>query len=275
MSLRASLGWSIGAAILVGSLTDSAAAREYKYSQEERIILTRDLTAEFATAKITVPRAKKPLPVDAETGKTDLEQWSEAHDKFGPAALMGDIVQITKIEFESKRIVFDLNGGFQGGRKWYERIQVGGGMGGGGQMTPIAQGRTSGQAAGTRLSLEFPTGVPELDAQRIKELLTPVIDFEKHSATEQYVESLPEPVQAAIKENRAIEEMDLDAVLLSMGKPVRKIRETKDGVEYEDWIYGEPPGKVTFVTFRGKTVVKVRESYGSLGGTVAPPLPVQ
>jgi hypothetical protein len=60
-----------------------------------------------------------------------------------------------------------------------------------------------------------------------------------------------------------------------MGKPKRKIRETKDGVEYEDWIYGEPPGRVTFITFRGNTVVKVRESYGGLGGTVAPPLPAQ
>jgi len=64
-------------------------------------------------------------------------------------------------------------------------------------------------------------------------------------------------------------------VLLSMGKPERKIRETKDDVEYEDWIYGTPPGKVTFVTFRGDEVVQVKESYGGIGGSVAAPLPAQ
>ena len=133
-------------------------------------------------------------------------------------------------------------------------------------------GRGSGRRpAGTNLALDFAEGVPELDSERIKELLAPVLDFELHSATEQFIESLPEPQQAAIKEQRAIEEMDRDTVLLAMGKPDRKVRETKEGVEYEDWIYGTPPGKVTFVTFRGGKVVRVRESYGGLGGSVSNP----
>jgi hypothetical protein len=60
-------------------------------------------------------------------------------------------------------------------------------------------------------------------------------------------------------------------VVLALGLPVRKIRETKDGVELEDWIYGAPPGKITFVTFDGNKVVKVKEAYAGLG-TQAPRL---
>jgi len=49
------------------------------------------------------------------------------------------------------------------------------------------------------------------------------------------------------------------------------VRETKDGVETEDWIYGVPPGKIVFVTFNGNKVIKVKETYAGLG-TQAPPL---
>jgi len=79
--------------------------------------------------------------------------------------------------------------------------------------------------------------------------------------------------EAAAK--KAIEGMDHDQVLLAMGRPVRKTRETKDGVDLEDWIYGMPPGKITFVTFQGNKVVKVKDTYAGLGGTtVDAPNPV-
>lgn len=261
------------AAVFLALAAAPGAASDYNYSVEERIALIRDLTAEFATAKMTVPRSKKPLPFDAGTGQSDLEKWSEANQKHGPAVRLGDMIQITRVKFEKKRLVFEINGGFKGGRKWYERIQVGGGMGGGGTMTPVGRGSGQPQQIGTNLALEFPDGLPELDAGQVKELLNPLFDFELRSATEQFIETLPEPQQAAIEEQRAIEGMDQDAVLLAMGKPERKIRETKDGIEYEDWVYGTPPGTVTFVTFRGSKVVKVRESFAGLGGTVAAPLP--
>jgi hypothetical protein len=63
--------------------------------------------------------------------------------------------------------------------------------------------------------------------------------------------------------------MDRDQVLMALGRPTHKSRETKDGIDYEDWIYGTPPGRVTFVTFSGPKVVKVKETYAGLGGSVA------
>ena len=42
----------------------------------------------------------------------------------------------------------------------------------------------------------------------------------------------------------------------------------KDGVDFEDWVYGTPPGKIVFVTFEGDKVVKVKEDYAGLGTDV-------
>ena len=89
------------------------------------------------------------------------------------------------------------------------------------------------------------------------------------------MESLPPAVQAAIKDKRVIEGMDKEQVLISMGRPDHKSRESVDGVDLEDWVFGKPPGKMTFVTFGGNKVVRVKESYAGLGGSTAPKLPVQ
>jgi len=66
--------------------------------------------------------------------------------------------------------------------------------------------------------------------------------------------------------------MNREQVLLAMGHPRNKSRETQDGDEVEDWVYGNPPGKVTFVTFSEGKVVKVREDYANIGGSTAPAL---
>ena len=67
--------------------------------------------------------------------------------------------------------------------------------------------------------------------------------------------------------------MDRDQVLLAIGKPRHKERNiTNDGDELEDWIYGDPPGKITFVTFGGSKVTAIKEAYADIGGSTAPPL---
>jgi hypothetical protein len=70
--------------------------------------------------------------------------------------------------------------------------------------------------------------------------------------------------------------MTRDQVRMAMGMPRDKLRETKDGLDTEDWIYGLPPGKITFVTFANSKVIQVKDSFAGLGGATAPPLrPVQ
>ena len=60
-------------------------------------------------------------------------------------------------------------------------------------------------------------------------------------------------------QKRAMEGMDRDQILLALGRPVTKSRETKDGLEIEDWIYGQPPSKTIFVRFQGDRVTSVRQ----------------
>jgi hypothetical protein len=238
-----------------------------KLNVQERVEIIRGLTAEFATAKAQLPRSKKALAIELD-GKFDRTTWDIADKEHGPAARAGDLVQVTKVTIDDDRLVLEINGGFKGGRKWYQNVEIG--MGG---TRPVGGPRTS-APGGTTVALLFHKPVPAMKASAIKKILAPVLDFEKHSVTEQYVETLPAPIKKAIKEQRAIEGMDRDQVLLSMGKPRTKIRETKDGEELEDWIYGLPPGKLTFVTFRGSKVVRVKEAYAGLGGeTVKPPGP--
>ena len=48
-----------------------------------------------------------------------------------------------------------------------------------------------------------------------------------------------------------------------------KVRETKEGVEQEDWIYGKPPLKTIFVTFEDDVVVNIQELQGGVSGSTA------
>jgi hypothetical protein len=254
------------AAALVAVL---AVAADRKLTFAERVEISRGLTAEYATAKVPLPRSRKALAVNPD-GTYDKTQWDGAGREYGPAARSGDQVQISKVTIEGDKLVLDINGGFRGGRRWYDRIEVG--MGGSSRNSGMGRGGTS-APGGTTIALLFPKGVPALAASDIKKMLAPVLDFDKHSVTEQYMDTLPPEIQAAIKEKRAAEGMDREQVLLALGRPRNKVRETRDGVETEDWIYGQPPGKITFVTFAGSKVTRVKDTYAGLGGSVAEPLP--
>jgi hypothetical protein len=239
-----------------------------KLTDEERVDIVRTLTAEYATLKETLPRSKKPLDFDS-TGKYDQSKWAALIRENGPAARLGDQVQLTKVTIEKERIVFEINGGLNSKNHWYDHVQVG--MGG--QGTPIGRGNAT-AATGTNLALDFHQPLDEIDAAAVKKLLSPILDFEKRSPTKLLSEELSPEVKKAIADKRAQAGMDRDEVLLALGRPDHKSRETKDGDEIEDWIYGHPPGKIVFVTFNGSKVIKVKETYAGLGAEAAAPLDV-
>jgi hypothetical protein len=229
---------------------------------EDKVALLRGLMAEYTTARVLIPKSKKPLVIESD-GRYDQSTWEAASNKQGVAARTGDLVQFTKVKIEDDSITFELNGGV-GGRKWYQGLEVGTGT----RMTRVANPQIS-APGGSNLVLRFPKDDPPRTVEEVKELLAGIFDFNQRSATEQYMESLPEEVKAAIEEKKAINGMDRDQVILALGKPKRKVRETKDGVELEDWIYGEAPGRIIFVTFDGDEVIEVREEWAGLG-SIAP-----
>ncbi|HXP88889.1 MAG TPA: hypothetical protein VN841_29485 [Bryobacteraceae bacterium] len=258
--------------VLLAALTVSSGLRadNKKTVEDQHVELIRGLTAEYATAKNGLPQAKKPLDFNAD-GTWDVLEWSNSARLVGVAARVGDLVQVTRVGIGKDTLLLEINGGLRGKRSFWDHVQMGGNVGiSGGPVN----GPPTNAPAGTAILLHFKGTIGDVTSSEVKKILTPMLDFEKHSATENYMDTLPPEIQEAVKAKKAIEGMDRDQVLLALGRPLRKTRETKDGVELEDWLYGEPPGRVTFVTFNGNKVLRVKETYAGLGGSVVDIKPV-
>ena len=257
------------ACLILSALVPSAARAQQRLTEDDRIDILRGLMSEYATAQEILPRSKKPLPFDA-SGSWDKDAWQKAGLQFGVAARDGDLVQITHIDIESDKIVLEINNGMKGPKgNWKNHVQIGMGP----TLAPVNTQQNSNAPSGTSIELLFGGPVPSLKADDIKKILAPVLNFSQQTAAESYFDKLPKPIQDAIKANKVIKGMDRDQVLLSVGRPRHKERDiSADGTETEDWIYGDPPGKITFVTFTGSKVTAVKEAYADLGGSTAPPL---
>jgi len=238
-----------------------------KLSYDERVELMRGLSFEYATVKQFLPRSKKPLEYDS-SGNFDKKKWEEMGKEMGPAARLGDLVQLTKVSLEDDKIVLEINGGLKSGKHWYDRVQIGMGQ----QTSPVSNGEIR-PTTGTNLEILFHKPLTNLKSADVKKILLPIFDFEKRSATEVYADSLPAPIKKAIAEKLVMEGMAREQVLLAAWHPVHKSRETVEGMEVEDWVYGTPPGKIVFVTFNGNKVIKVKEAYAGLGKEAAGPEP--
>ena len=109
------------------------------------------------------------------------------------------------------------------------------------------------------MNIQFAKFIPELSPEEIRQILSNVLDFSMKSAVKSFIESVPDEFQDAVKEKKAVVGMDKDLVIAALGRPLRKIREKKGEVESEEWVYGEKPQKVIFVTFQSGKVVSVKE----------------
>jgi hypothetical protein len=263
-AVRAGLRVCLGTFLVVHSLPAA------DLTDQERIELLRGLDAEFATVKDYLPRSRKPLDFNI-NGNYNRDEWAQIGKQNGPAARVGDQIQITKVSIEKDRLIFEINGGIRSGGHWYDHVQ--GGMGGVNQ--PVYQGGgNSNASSGTYIQLLFHGPVTAMKSSEIKEILSPVLKFDQRSAAEIYSQQLKPETQKAISEKKAKVGMNRDEVFLALGRPERKLRETNDGVDTEDWIFGRPPGKMVFVTFDGNKVIKVKETYAGLGAEAAAPLEI-
>jgi hypothetical protein len=232
-----------------------AKAKPVPLDKNGEIALIRGLSSEVAVTKLTLPRGKHGIFLDSR-GKLDQAKAQQEIKENGPAVNAGTPIEITKIDFKPDRLTFEINGGGKNGRHWYQHIEIGMGT----TTQPIApQDPNQAMVYGSYLTLKFPGRVPELTVAETKQLLAPVLDFERHSPTVLYSPSVPPKFKEAIKSHEVLVGMDHDAVLSAKGPPDRKVREDQpDGSEKEDWIYGLPP-HVLFVSFDGDTVVRVKQ----------------
>jgi hypothetical protein len=221
--------------------------------RETRIALIRGLLREIAVSKVAMPRGKKGLRLDAQ-GKLDQAKTESEMRTNGMAIKPGMPVEITQIGFKPDGLLFELNGGGKSGKKWYQHIEIGVGT----TTTPIGGQQPATLAYGSSITLDFGKSAPDLTVPQVKKLLSSVLDFERHSPTVLYSPTVPPKFKEAIKKHEVVVGMDRDAVLSAKGAPDRRVREVRDGVEQEDWIYGTPP-HVLFVTFDGDQVVAVKQ----------------
>jgi hypothetical protein len=226
------------------------AKQQMSPARAARLALIRGLAQEVAVTKIPLPGGKQGVFINPQ-GQVDQEKANAELRVNGVAIKPGMPVEITKMEFKSHRVILELNGGGKKGKKWYQRIQIG--MGG--TTRPIAPDSPT-LAHGSSITLDYAGKEEDLTVAKVKAMLAAVLDFERRSATVLYSPNVKPEIKEAIKNHQVIVGMDRDAVLSSKGPPDRKVREERNGVEQEDWIYGLPP-HVLFVTFDGDTVVKV------------------
>jgi hypothetical protein len=220
-----------------------------------QLLLVRYVDGEYAKAVRGIPSGRKGFKF--EPGKPIAPQdLSDALRLYGTTASPGDTVQITRLDFGPHAIRVEINGGARRHFNWRQHIQFGMGN----LATPPPDPNAPQQPTGGVLVVDFGRrDVPNLSADQLKADLAPFLDFSKHSAATNWVDTLPPQYQKAIKNHDAVVGMDHDMVIAAMGLPDKKIREwDEEGRETEDWIYGLPPSPSTFVTFVGEKVVKVK-----------------
>src|SRR5580692_9878169 len=106
-----------------------------KLDEDDRVDLLRGLMSEYATVKAYLPRSKKPLPYNAE-GNYDQKLWEQIGRELGPAARVGELVEITHVDIDDERLVLESNNGMKGPKgAWKNHVQIGVGP----TMSPINQ----------------------------------------------------------------------------------------------------------------------------------------
>jgi hypothetical protein len=222
-------------------------------SKQTRMDLIRAFNAELVYIRSPFPMGKTGLTLKQGQVTPNGEELQRMLAMWGPAVKPGDQARISQILVKSDRIHFEINGGPVKKQKWYQHIQ----FGGGGGMTSVAPSDPAANPRGSCVDLVFNGYVPELEPQQLKDLLRPVFDFNAKSAVEAYLDTLPPKVRDAIKQHQVLVGMNRDMVVAAKGRPQKKIREKDGELEYEEWIYGEPPQDVDFVRLAGDEVIRL------------------
>jgi len=234
----------------------SSGSSSDRLGDQSKIEIIRDVSGEFAKAVLSLPRGGDAFVYHV--GKPlDTAKLHDMVRTRGAAVNGGDKVQITQLTLEAKRIVFEINGG--GTRHFHLRDHLQVGMGG--ATNPVGSNAHPGEGMGANLILDYGRPLPEMTPDQLKQQLAPILDFSgETSATVAWIDTVSPEFRKDIQAHEAAVGMDEDMVIAALGRPEHKVRERDpDGNDMEDWIYGDPPAKTTFVTFAAGKVIRVKE----------------
>jgi len=240
-------------------MADTKSEENEKLSQNQRRDIIRSLLAEPVYIHRVFPMGRSGIRIEngrVTPGEAEVRQMAA---QTGVAAKPGDRAKITDIHFLSHSIVFELNGGPVKKKKWYERLEVSaaGGTASPGGGGPVDESKLYTNAQGSFVLLQFKDHIPALTPEQVKSMLEPAFDFKAGSVAEAFEHAMPPKIADAIKNHRALVGMDRDMVQFAKGRPPRRYRDRDGDIEYEEWIYGQPPEQVEFIRFVGETVARI------------------
>ena len=223
-----------------------------KLTERGRRELIRNLEAEQGFAHRALPvSAGITLQANGQLTPGPAEYRKLIYQK-GQSAAPGDRVVVTALEFKGDRIILDFNGGPYAKHRFLRHIQI--------NDNPVTPD-TGEVATGSRITLVFEGGIPEISSPEVKALLEPLIDFGVKTSEQAYADTLPPALKDAIAAHEVLVGMNHRMVLAALGAPENKMREQQsgdpNGARYEEWIYGHVPQTIRFVRFVGDRVTMV------------------
>jgi hypothetical protein len=257
------------------------AGEKNKLSDNERQQIIHSFLAESPFVHRALPRGKAGVRIEGAKITPSEAELNQIVAQSGAAAKPGDRVRITGVRFERNGVLFEINGGPVKRKSWRERVNVGvNGVDPHATSTQKTDDNVYNDSHGSSVFLNLKEN-DAITTDQIKDLLSPVLDFKAQTAADAVQKSLPPKIAEAIKKHHALVGMDKQLVLYALGRPPRRVRETRDGKEVEEWIYGTPPQDVEFIRFiddkavsiedmkvSGEKHVRTEDEVGDLGDTL-------
>lgn len=227
---------------------------DQRITERGRQELIRFLTAEQGFAMRPLPLASRGLTLHAngDLQPSGSDYVNEINER-GVSAKPGDRCVITDVKIKADRIVLLLNGGPDPKHKWLRHVSIGMDPY---DTNPIVQDSGE-EPVGSRITLVFPHGVPEVTGKQVEDLLAPVLGFGVKSPVQAYTDTLPPWLKQAILDHHVLVGMSTEMVLYALGQPQQKIREREGQMPFEVWVYGEAPNPIQFVRINGNRVIRV------------------
>jgi hypothetical protein len=232
------------------SAVDPSAPRMTKQTRFEII---RDFETQLVYSRAIFPMGAKGLKLKGGAVTPSGVDLQQALALWGPAVKPGDPAHISFVQIKDDHIHFEINGGPVHRKKWYQHISVEGANG-----TAVGSpDEPQANPHGSFVDLCFDKYVPEMNAQQLRDMLFPVLDFKAKSKEQAYLDTVPPKAKEAILAHHILVGMNQEMVIHAKGRPPKKIRERDGDTDYEEWIYGDPPQDVDFVRITNDEVVRV------------------
>jgi len=223
-------------------------------SRDAKYEILRTVIADQASARIALPFGDDGIEI-SDSGQINKDKLSRDLQKNGQSIETGKVVTVTDISFDDNKINLELDGGGKNKKSFLDRIQVG--IGSGNTTTPIGRDDKTAKAKGSKIVVRFAMKVPaELKPDQLREILNPILDFNKHNFMKTGIDALPPEFQEAVRAKEARIGMDRSTVIMALGRPDKKFRDSKDS---EQWLYYLRGIRALFVTFENNVVVEIKQ----------------